>query len=833
MTPNSLPVVTASKRDQDRGDPTKTMMVKKKGMRETFPAFPFEPYDVQEELMACVYKVLQKGGVGIVESPTGTGKTLSLLCSSLQWLVDKREEEEREEEEEEKKKSQEEDGSDSDSPDWIKDFEVEKRKSRLVKRVPALKREPKEDSSAVHWGGKRKESTERQTQSKKPSDESVVVDDFLLEESKESTLGKRGFALDDDSESESSDTELERNHQQILYCSRTHSQLSQVIKELRGTSLASQVSSAILGSRKGLCINSKVAGLKSISRINEQCIQLQQKKTKKSKTSKGGCGKCGCPFFRKKAKQDKLVNRILAKPMDIEDIGKEARTIESCGYYATRRAALDADIVFLPYNSVLSKSVRETSGVRIKGSVVIIDEAHNIADAVNNMHSVVLNLAHIQTAKLQVLAYYNRFKNMFKPSNDRSVQMLLRLMDALLKCFSVSSGSVHSVFPEKTGILTVNDFLSKTGIDNINIFKLSEFVRESKLFFKVSGYYEVSTAAEGSREEMEKLGSLNSVMDLLFALTNNEEDGRVIIDSGMEQIKFVMLNAATHFEELVQEAHAVVLAGGTLQPLEDLFLQVMPTIDQTEVQTLSCDHVIQSGNLLTMTVPKGPTGQAFDFVHSKRSSPDMIMDLGRLVVNACKVVPDGIVCFFPSYKYSEQVTSFWSKNGIMKLIEQKKKIFGEPKAADEVESVLGKFKYQIEDSQADDRGAILFCVVGGKMSEGINFSDRLGRCVILAGLPYPNIYDVELQERLKFWSPSSGTSSALENLTMKSVNQTIGRAIRHRDDYSTIILADRRYCSESGPFKKLPQWIKEANVVHCETFGLFYRNLVKFFQGKK
>lgn len=42
----------------------------------------------------------------------------------------------------------------------------------------------------------------------------------------------------------------------------------------------------------------------------------------------------------------------------------------------------------------------------------------------------------------------------------------------------------------------------------------------------------------------------------------------------------------------------------------------------------------------------------------------------------------------------------------------------------------------------------MLCVVGGKLSEGINFGDGLGRCVVVLGLPYPNPADPELQERM-------------------------------------------------------------------------------------
>lgn len=47
--------------------------------------FPYEPYPLQADYMKTVYSAITNSANAALESPTGTGKTLSLLCSVLAW----------------------------------------------------------------------------------------------------------------------------------------------------------------------------------------------------------------------------------------------------------------------------------------------------------------------------------------------------------------------------------------------------------------------------------------------------------------------------------------------------------------------------------------------------------------------------------------------------------------------------------------------------------------------------------------------------------------------------------------------------------------------------
>ena len=102
-------------------------------------------------------------------------------------------------------------------------------------------------------------------------------------------------------------------------------------------------------------------------------------------------------------------------------------------------------------------------------------------------------------------------------------------------------------------------------------------------------------------------------------------------------------------------------------------------------------------------------------------------------------------------------------------------------------------------------GAILFAVVGGKVSEGINFSNELCRAVVMVGLPYPDIKSVEIELKMNWLNKKrAGAGQMLyQGLCMRAVNQCVGRAIRHRNDSSLIIFLDNRY-SQPHVLQQLP-----------------------------
>ena len=257
--------------------------------------------------------------------------------------------------------------------------------------------------------------------------------------------------------------------------------------------------------------------------------------------------------------------------------------------------------------------------------------------------------------------------------------------------------------------------------------------------------------------------------------------------------------------------------------MDDYIRHLFAYVEPNRLQTFSCGHIIPKENLVALVVAKGSSGVDLDFTYAKRNSLTLIDALGASIIDVGGSIPDGLVVFFPSYAYLDQVIQRWqtkSKDRPKSIWERLlaiKPIFRESKTTTSVDHVF----FQYTQAISAGRGGLLLSVVGGKLSEGINFADALGRGVIVVGLPFPNIQSAQWKAKIEYVEKSTierggsreeGKTLArefYENACMRAVNQSIGRVVRHKADYACILLLDGRYNSPRIQ-GKLPAWIRQG-----------------------
>ncbi|KRY21034.1 putative ATP-dependent RNA helicase DDX11, partial [Trichinella patagoniensis] len=731
--------------------------------------------------------------IGIFESPTGTGKSLSLLCGSLTWLKRRRNNyiEELERTVEEKTKIIKETVLEN----WLEEFDLKAEAQKLLD-------EAKTEVDQI------RRVQERLFKVKSNVEELLI--DYESEDDLDATSEK---TVDID---ERSDDERECILKpKIYYCSRTHSQLAQIARELCKSVHEESTTMVTLGSRQTLCINESVRKLKSIGLMNEKCLDLQKESSKVKKSDHGYSKKkkSKCPFLRR------------------DDVLHLGTAVRACPYYACRKSVAAADIVLMPYQMFFNKATRNTCGLSLSECVVIVDEAHNLLETIESMYRFEICFQKLNLAKQQLQQYIQRYqtKNLL---HLRHFETVLKFSANFLEK-AVGKGESYSI----------SEFACLIGIDSINCFKLHEFIEKSHLCEKLRGF--TSRAGKYVSDQMEdfSVGLFHLIMSYISCFTNKIGDGRFLIEKtpSSSRIIFILLNPAAFLEDVFKEARSVVLAGGTMEPISELNSRLFDilSIPKQRIVQFSCNHVVSNKNILPIILHTGPGGNVLKFDYSSRTSAAIFQELGNCLVQLSKIIPGGIVCFLPSYNYEETVFQYLKKSGLLQELAVKKEIFREPKTASDVNSILSKYADVImkfgTNNNSEKNGAFLFAVVGGKMSEGINFSDALARCVIMVGLPYPDITSSELKIKMKYLDEHvSNKNSAInagrefyENICFKAVNQSIGRAIRHKDDYSAIIFLDSRYRNRKL-WSKFSSWIRHL-IIEADSFSTASNSLKKFY----
>ena len=193
-------------------------------------------------------------------------------------------------------------------------------------------------------------------------------------------------------------------------------------------------------------------------------------------------------------------------------------------------------------------------------------------DVLSNLYSIDVSLGQLQRSRTQLTTYLQKFRNRLKGKNRVYVTQVVRLMDSLSGYLEKKATCNDA----REGTIEVSELMSGKGVDQINLYKLMNYLRESKLARKVEGYAiyidEQKDAKKDSRQATTPV--LMHIHGFFEALTYPAAEGRFFYskaeDSGIS-IKYMLLDPTHHFKEIVEEARSVILAGGTMSPVYIIF----------------------------------------------------------------------------------------------------------------------------------------------------------------------------------------------------------------------------------------------------------------------
>lgn len=730
--------------------------------------FPHEPYDVQKRYMEKVIECLQDRVNGILESPTGTGKTLSLLCSSLAWLEDHK---------------------------------------AVMQMNTGMQRSFGQNSGSLL----------SQLQS-------------LFDQQDSAGNGSAPICP------------------KIIYSSRTHSQLSQAISELKKTNYR-YVKSVVLGSRDQLCINPDV------QRLQDNASKLRACRHKVTTRT--------CPFHlnydTKMTRSEYQDNPV----MDIEDLGKLGKKFLCCPYYAAKTLKGRADIVFMPYNYLVDPKSRQAHGVELEGNVIIFDEAHNIENMCEESMSFQLLSSDLALCIKEIThaADLKQHKETEASAGIEGVDPDFTLLDiAKVKAILLSLEKyVDELLSHVNGESTtkpgnfVFTMLEEAGVNRQNKDDLLELLDKIVSFLEVNAVGAFSPRGMGLNRLVSIFSSLYSVeaadsssVEALFKQKfkvhiqkdaskkkKPAQDVWTVASSSSKKLDWCLncwcFSPSVSMANLLRQGvRSIILTSGTLSPLGSFAAELgVPFPVQLENP-----HVIKEEQIYVSVLSNGYDGELLNCSYENRNNPNYVASLGRTVCNLCRVIPGGVLLFFPSYAVMKNFVEAWTANGTMTSLALIKPTVMEVQRSTDFSSLIQDYCENVDSPEK--RGCLLMAVCRGRMSEGMDFTDQYARAAIIVGFPLPPCFDpkVKLKKQYLDESPSKVVFSGNDWYVLqatRAVNQAIGRVIRHQHDFGAILFCDKRY-SEPRNLSQLSKWVKEKTKLRT-SFGVVLKELSGFFKA--
>eukprot|EP00727_Mastigamoeba_balamuthi_P004114 m51a1_g1370 putative tfiih basal transcription factor complex helicase xpd subunit-like (1065) ;mRNA; f:415787-420582 len=605
----------------------------------------------------------------------------------------------------------------------------------------------------------------------------------------------------------------------VLYCSRTVQEISQATEEARrvverrgGSELA-----VCLSSRKNLCINAAVCAAREGRAVDSLC---------RDRTATWG-------FEQKGQTMNVGAMRGVHSLEDLKELGRRETV---CPYFLARAMAEYANVVLCSYQYAIDPRIAEhvTSDFG-PDTVCIFDEAHNIDNVCIEVLSRTLTSENLGLALKNLDTLVSKVNATKAIDMDKMQREYTRLVNDVARPHDVPLAddiAADPLLPDDVlqeavpgNIRKSESFLRllrvwlawlverirapnawvESSLRFVSEFARQKFVDANALRFFSSRLASLVRTLELS--ESVRLAPLATAAEMATIAATYDRGFRLLLEPAeqahLSSIALVCLDSSVAMQAVVRRFPMTVLTSGTLSPLDvyTAVLGIAPAVTESFGMTVVRNCL--SAAIVTRGADQVPITTKFE----TRYETPVIRNYGDLLLELSSVVPDGIVCFFPSYGYLEQVVSRWEDLFVLSKIRENKLVFSETQDPVETSWALHHYKRCCEIG----RGAVMLAVARGRLSEGIDFSRHYGRCAVVFGVPYTNTQSRILKARLEFLSDrlKIREEDFLSFDAMRAAAQCVGRVLRGKDDYAAIVFADRRF-SRADKISKLPRWIAEA-----------------------
>jgi len=541
----------------------------------------------------------------------------------------------------------------------------------------------------------------------------------------------------------------------IIWAVRTGNETDRPIEELRV--ICEHVNEDIFGlsfrGKADMCLQAKELEIKGYEAISNLCRLKKQE----------------CPYY----KRTKLRNEMLrAGPLLFTDVLELAASENMCPYYLQMELLKFAKVVSLSYNYVLSPLgwvVRRRFPFTF--STLVVDEAHNLTDAVRNLHSDRISTETIRRA-LGELEEFGRFA-------PRSVKEVLNRLSRVLEGLSLTT--------EEEGTFYPLDIMRDSGL------KVEHIRKMLNLGSKIQAY----RADEGKAPRSSLHHLARFFMMALDRLGTKGIAYLVIREKNRLYLEIWDMRSAELLSEVWGEFRNCIFMSGTLAPIEafaevsgvqDCIGKIFPSpADPNKIKSFILTGLSTKGEVLDEETIEKYSVAIRSFLERVRGNVAIFTASYRIQNDLMPDIVDSAIDF--------ERELFIEKEGMK---------------GEEARRLLLSFK------RSGGKG-VLVAPVRGRFAEGADFPGEELVGAFIVGVPFARLtlrtkLDVEYNQSI--YGKKKGIYYAYIVPAMRMASQAIGRVIRSSKDYGTFVLGDERFLRPELA-KLLPDFIKQtAKVVN-------------------